>query len=27
VPPELEAAHHGRFYIHCVEWLAGKPLN
>ena len=27
VPPELEAAHHGRFYIHCVEWLAGKPLQ
>jgi hypothetical protein len=27
VPPELEAANHGRFYIHCVEWLMGKPLN
>ncbi|MGD0387959.1 MAG: hypothetical protein ABSC42_03305 [Tepidisphaeraceae bacterium] len=27
VPPELEAANHDRFYIHCVEWLAGKPLN
>jgi hypothetical protein len=27
VPPELEAANHDRFYIHCIEWLAGKPLN
>jgi hypothetical protein len=27
VPEELEAAHHGRFYIHCVQWLAGKPLD
>ncbi len=27
VPAELEAANHGRFYIHCVQWLVGKPLN
>lgn len=27
VPAELEAANHGRFYIHCVQCLAGKPLN
>ena len=27
VPPELEAANHDRFYIHCVQWLAGKPLQ
>jgi hypothetical protein len=27
VPEALDAANQGRFYIHCVEWLAGKPLN
>ena len=27
IPPELESANHDRFYIHCVQWLAGKPLN
>jgi hypothetical protein len=27
VPDALEAANHGRFYIHCVQWLAGKNLN
>jgi hypothetical protein len=27
VPEILESAHHGRFYIHCVQWLAGRPLN
>jgi hypothetical protein len=27
VPSELEAAHHGKFYIHCIEWLAGKALS
>jgi len=27
VPKELEAAHHGRFYIHCLQWLAGKGLS
>jgi hypothetical protein len=27
IPPELEAANHDRFYIHCVQWLAGKPLQ
>jgi hypothetical protein len=27
VPADLDAAHNHRFYIHCVEWLAGKPLN
>jgi hypothetical protein len=26
-PDALEAANQNRFYIHCVEWLAGKPLN
>ncbi len=23
----LNEAHGGRFYIHCVQWLAGKPLK
>jgi RNA polymerase sigma factor (sigma-70 family) len=27
VPSVLDKANHGRFYIHCVQWLAGKPLN
>jgi hypothetical protein len=27
IPPELESANHDRFYIHCVQWLAGKPLQ
>jgi hypothetical protein len=27
VPAELDEANHHRFYIHCVQWLAGKPLN
>jgi len=27
MPAELEAANNGRFYIHCVQWLAGRPLN
>jgi hypothetical protein len=27
IPEALQTAHHGRFYIHCVEWLAGRPLN
>jgi hypothetical protein len=27
VPVVLDSANHGRFYIHCVQWLAGKPLN
>lgn len=27
VPEALDAANQGRFYIHCVQWLAGKPLN
>ncbi|MGD0464338.1 MAG: sigma-70 family RNA polymerase sigma factor [Tepidisphaeraceae bacterium] len=27
VPPVLDNANHGRFYIHCVQWLAGRPLN
>jgi hypothetical protein len=27
VPEALDAANQGRFYIHCAEWLAGKPLN
>jgi hypothetical protein len=27
VPMVLDKANHGRFYIHCVQWLAGKPLN
>jgi len=27
VPADLEAANHHRFYIHCVQWLAGKALN
>jgi hypothetical protein len=27
VPEELDAANQGRFYIHCVQWLANKPLN
>jgi hypothetical protein len=27
VPALLDKANHGRFYIHCVQWLAGKSLN
>jgi RNA polymerase sigma factor (sigma-70 family) len=27
VPAVLDNANHGRFYIHCVQWLAGKSLN
>jgi hypothetical protein len=27
VPQALEDANHGRFYIHCVQWLAGQALN
>ncbi|MGD0768842.1 MAG: sigma-70 family RNA polymerase sigma factor [Tepidisphaeraceae bacterium] len=27
VPAALDKANHGRFYVHCVQWLAGKPLN
>jgi hypothetical protein len=27
IPPELESANHDKFYIHCVQWLAGKPLQ
>jgi RNA polymerase sigma factor (sigma-70 family) len=27
VPAQLDKANHGRFYIHCVQWLAGRPLN
>jgi len=27
VPEILELAHRGRFYIHCVQWLAGQPLH
>jgi RNA polymerase sigma factor (sigma-70 family) len=27
VPQVLNSANHGRFYIHCVQWLAGKPLS
>jgi hypothetical protein len=27
VPAVLNTANHGRFYIHCVQWLAGKPLS
>ncbi len=26
-PEILESAHHGKFYLHCVEWLAGRPLQ
>jgi hypothetical protein len=26
-PEILEQAHHGKFYLHCVEWLAGRPLQ
>jgi len=26
-PMELDRANHGRFYIHCVQWLAGRELN
>jgi RNA polymerase sigma factor (sigma-70 family) len=26
-PPELDKAHDGRFYIHCVQWLAGRKLE
>jgi hypothetical protein len=27
IPQVLNSANHGRFYIHCVQWLAGKPLS
>ncbi|HEY1923131.1 MAG TPA: sigma-70 family RNA polymerase sigma factor [Tepidisphaeraceae bacterium] len=27
IPTLLNKANHGRFYIHCVQWLAGRPLN
>ena len=27
IPSVLEEANHGRFYIHCVQWLSGNPLN
>jgi hypothetical protein len=27
MPEILQSAHGGRFYIHCVQWLAGRPLN
>jgi RNA polymerase sigma factor (sigma-70 family) len=27
VPQVLQQANHGRFYIHCVQWLAGKPIS
>ncbi len=27
VPEALDAANQGRFYIHCAQWLVGKPLN
>ncbi|MGD0464337.1 MAG: hypothetical protein ABSB74_17780 [Tepidisphaeraceae bacterium] len=27
MPAELEAANNGRFYIHCVQWLAGRTLQ
>jgi hypothetical protein len=27
VPEALDAANNNRFYIHCVQWLANKPLN
>lgn len=27
VPGQLQKAHNGRFYIHCVQWAAGRPLQ
>jgi len=27
MPPELNEANHGRFYIHCVQWLSGNAVN
>jgi RNA polymerase sigma factor (sigma-70 family) len=27
LPSALDAANHGRFYIHCVQWLANKPVQ
>jgi hypothetical protein len=27
MPEILESAHHGKFYLHCVEWVAGRPLQ
>jgi hypothetical protein len=27
MPPELNEANHGRFYIHCVQWLSENAVN
>jgi hypothetical protein len=27
IPEELADANHGRFYVHCVQWLAGRPVQ
>jgi RNA polymerase sigma factor (sigma-70 family) len=27
VPPAIDKATHGRFYIRCVNWLGGRPLD